>query len=449
VSPTAIVWLTLFVGLIIAGVKRPVYCCCAYLMTFFLGPQFWWWGKGSLAAITLRWNLLAALMLLLCVAITTRRASVFNSTWDRNFFISLILFLANAFAIHFLFAANPEASYTYLDVLWKSVILCVLIRMSITDLEDLHIFLFAVILLCGYVGFEVVFNDSGKMIRGRLEGIRIPNAPGSNGVGAITSMSLIFAGYMVLACSNKWMRMVSLGLSPLILETVLRCNSRGSYLGLIVAGAWLIYAAQGKTKKKALLALCLGVVAILLQAGNEKIWSRFDSTFSSSEERDHSAAERLLYWKSALEMIADYPMGLGGKAAFNSDIGVRYLAEYRPGEFRSTHNGFLDTAAGWGIQGFALQCLGFFLALRSLAKATHIHSIAERYEIAFLGACLQAAFIGQLICTMFTCLLDGEWFLWLCVLCLAYHNIAFTRFAEEEGSSLKISDNGPETVFAS
>ncbi len=418
-SFTAVIWILIFVSLLLASKSRPVYACSAYLMTFFAAPPFWWWGKGALTSLTLRWNLLSAVALVVVVLMHwNQRAQL--SKLDKKFFTLLAVFVVNAIIVHNMAAANPIGSLNYLDILWKSAGLSLMIRFCLSDQTDLRIFLFSIVALCGYVGYEVVINHAGRFEHGRLEGIGMPNATGSNGIAAVMSMGLVFSGCFVVSSRSILGMMSALVMAPFILDTVLRCNSRGAYLGLIASGIWLFLSARGPVRKRAGMLLLLGAFGIFLQAGNDKIWERFGTTFNEKEERDNSAAERLLYWEAAVKMIADYPLGKGGKAAFSSNLGATYIAHFRPGEFRSVHNGYLDLAAGWGLQGFAIFMVLLGMSMFALFRATWRHAAMGNYELSFLGATIQAGVVDQLVCTVFTSILDGEWYLWLMACSLAY-----------------------------
>ena len=389
----------------------------------------------------MRWNLLAALALVLIVfANWSRRAPTSKNCFRVAVFA--FLYLINAFLVHNLLAANPDVSAKYFDLLWKSVGLAFLIRLSLHKTEDLHIFLFAITSLCGYVGYEVVVNEAGTTIAGRLEGIGIANASGANGIAAIMSMGLILCGYFIISPPSSLYRIAAVAMAPLILDTVLRCNSRGAFLGLIASGVWLIVAARSQVRIRAVALLGIGAIAILIQAGDARIWERFFSTFAEGSERDNSAGERLLYWEAALNMVQDYPLGKGAKAAFKSDLGATYIEHFRAGEYRSVHNGFLDNLTSWGVQGFILLSSAFAISYFAMFRVAREYAKENKNEMSFLGAALQSVLIGQLVCTLFTSILDGEWYLWLAAVSLAYATYA-SQNLEDDSTESEATSSSP------
>tara|TARA_R110002049_G_scaffold285698_2_gene466845 strand:+ start:65169 stop:66530 length:1362 start_codon:yes stop_codon:yes gene_type:complete len=423
-SLTGLAWLLLFFGLMVASLRRPVYACCAYLMTVLANPMFWWWGTGVISSITIRWSLLGAALFLIVLLTQWSKAPALTKS-GKKYATLLVFYAVNAFVVHQLFAANPVRSWESWDMLWKSALLSILIYFSIQTIEDLQIFLTAIVIGCGYVGYEVVVNDAGTFMGGRLEGINFPAAQGSNAVAAVMSMALPLVGYFIVCGPKTWHRVLAFLSAPLILDTIFRCNSRGAYLGIIATGIWLLYVSKGRVRIRAAKVLAGGAIAVLLLANNEAILERFVSIFVESSERDGAASERILYWTSALQMISDYPLGSGGEAAFRSERGLQYILHFRPNrEYRSVHNGFLDIAAGWGIQGFAIYF--FIIAVPSIAlwRATRVYTRLGYESDAFLGAAIQAMLIGQLVCTVFTNVLDGEWYLWITACSLAYARLA-------------------------
>lgn len=388
-------------------------------MTYFAAPQFWWWGRGSLLGFTYSWNLWAALLLAITVGMHWSNRQILSQDARRSFFC-LGLFIINAGLVHLLLADNPDPSWLQFDLCWKQTILAILSYYAVQDRSDLRIFLLALFIGCAYVGVEVVLREAGSIERGRLEGIRLPGASDSNGLSGLLTMGMMIAAYLFLASSSKWGLKIAVLLgSVLILEVLLRCNSRGAFLALIAGTGWLLFRAQGASRKKVLVVCLLGGILFLMQAKDVKIWERFSSIFVSAEERDASALGRIETWKAAVKMIGDYPFGSGGEAAFNSNRGLAYIAQYRD-EFRAVHNGFLDIAAGWGVQGFLL----FSLAIGFAVLANHRELIFNRREgtddDVLLGATVEAVLVSQGVVAVFISSLDNEWFYWCITLLLLY-----------------------------
>jgi O-antigen ligase len=362
----------------------------------------------------------------------------------------LALYTLNCTLVHFLLADFPLISYGEWDLLWKTMLIAILFRFAIHKIEDLNWILATSVVCCGYIGYEIVINDAGKSIRGRLEGINFPGASGSNGAAAIMSMVFPFIAYLLICKPFKYARWIGVLCAPLVLDSVLRFNSRGAFLGMIVSGVILLLMARGKSRRDALIAVFFGVLAFLYQAQDPKIWERFFSIGASQEERDASAEHRIESWKAGFNMITDYPLGSGGRSAFVSPRGNRYISHLQYNEYRSVHNGYISIAAGWGVQGFGLITLAFLIAMgRTWLAIKHYQQMGNE-KMVFLGAAILSAFFGQATTAIFGDYYDGEWFIWLAIYGLVYSTFERTEqerlIEEQESMEREIEDQDDQSI---
>jgi putative inorganic carbon (hco3(-)) transporter len=434
VSLTAAIWLCLFCGLSVGSLQRPVYGVSLYMMTFFAIPHGWWWGT-PLNAITMRWSLIASLVLATSVIVNNRINVVRDQPVAKRVFTLLLLCAINATFVHFLLADNPVRSYNNLELMWKFLILSFLVYSSIQNADDLRVVLKTLIIGSLYIGYEVVINERGKVDSGRLEGIFIPGCGDSNYLAGILSMTVVLCGGLLLT-GTKWEKLLSFIAAPFILDVILRCNSRGAFLALIAGACMLIYAAKGKLRKRALFGLALGCIALSLQLKDQDIINRFKSTFAEKEQRDASAESRVVMTTAGLRMFWDYPFGSGGEAAFKSDRGMKYIPWWTKG-YKAVHNGYVDTLVAWGIQGFCLYMSAIWFASRALKRRINDCRKVDDTRAAFLGVIVQTALATQLVVSAFLSSLDGEWFYWLIALMLAYHRVVVPP-------ALVQADNGDE-----
>ncbi len=412
-SNTAAAWLVAYAGLSLLTLRRSSWGIPLYLLTFYALPTQWWWGEGLLESLGERWALGAGLTFLAGVLIDGRTRSPFADGRLRGVVLLMLLYAINATIVHFLFAANPDVSYESLVRVWKFVIFLVLMLCAIRDRFDFKLALYAIVLGGLYIGYEVYFNGAGRMRHGRLEGVVLGAASDANFLSSILSFSLIFAGYFVLM-GRPFERLLGLLSCALILEVILKSMSRGTNLALVAGAAVVLLGSRGRARAYASAAVALGCVAALLVMGSyeqEKFFERFRTVFAPADERDVSAASRLLYWERAAQMVGESPLGNGGEAAFKSELGRSYITDLT-GEFRAVHNGFLDIAASWGIQGLALLCAAIVIGWRRMHQATVRARIEGRPGDAFLGCCLAAALVVLLVAAMFLSSLRGEWFYW-------------------------------------
>jgi O-antigen ligase len=426
-SSTAVLWLLAYLFFVFKGLARPALIVCAYILTFYNAPNLWWWGRDGLLATTNRWSLYTGIIMILGIFLNSHKARSLLGT-DKFVLLLLALYTLNCTLVHFLLADYPLISYGEWDLLWKTMLVAILFRFAIHNAEDLNWIIATSVICCGYIGYEIVINDAGKSIRGRLEGIDFPGASGSNGASSIMSMVFPFIAYLVICKPFKYARLIGVLCAPLVLDSVLRFNSRGAFLGVIISGLILLLMARGKSRRDALIAVFFGVLAFLYQAQDPKIWDRLLSINVSEAERDAAATGRIDSWKAGIQMIVDYPMGSGGRAAFASPRGNRYSsAALGRDDYRSVHNGYISIAAGWGVQGFALVTLAFLIAMGRTWLAIKYFQQMGNERMVFLGAAILSAFFGQATTAMFGDYYDGEWFIWLSIYGLVYSTFERTE----------------------
>lgn len=420
-SLTALLWIGLFVAGTIMALRRPVWGVVVYMLTFFAGPAFWWWGK-PLAGY--RWNLYGGIILLIAVAI--RRLTGPETSFSITPGVRRVCWIAacglvNATFVHFVLAESQSVSEEGYTKLIKFVLLFFMIILAIETPGDLRIALLALVLGAGYIGYEATINERGRIVGGRLEGVGAPDASQSNELASLLVTILPLAA--VFAWAGKlWHRPVAFAAAPLALNTVILCNSRGGFLAAITSGVAFVAAAPGRARRQTLVLVGLGAVATWLLLGDAYILERFQTTFAPAEVRDQSAEGRLTYWKAGLRMIGDHPLGAGG-SGFSRVHGPSYIREVSGEEFesRSVHNGYINEACEWGIQGLALRLLLFLKTLALLLRTTRITMSEDDWGFEqMVGSALAAGMTGFLVSALFGDFLDNEWGYWCAALAAAH-----------------------------
>jgi hypothetical protein len=416
-SATVGIWLLLFFSLAGMAFVRPVYGFCLYMLTCFALPGMWWWGDGAMA--TYRWNLYAGVIFLCAVLKDGDRPALFQ--FPEFPWISRLAWwmFVNATVVHMLFAADFTTSSTAYFLLIKFVLLFFLIVASLRTESDFRIAVFTLLIGLSYLGWEATINQRGDIVEGRLEGIGLPGASQANELASLVVTLLPLVGGLLVIGTRREKIGVALG-SPLALNLVMLCNSRGAFLSLFSAAGMFLYAARGPARRKAIWGLLLGGIAAWMLMGDPKIVNRFYSTFDSADRRDKSADNRLLFWQAGLMMISDEPFGAGG-GAFKRVNGWRYLQQVGSSLTTiSVHNGFINEACEWGVQGLAMRLglIGYAMWLtwqtmgfrRELGDGNHL----------LYGACLLSGMVAFLTTSLFGDFLDAEWGFWTVALMVCY-----------------------------
>jgi hypothetical protein len=420
-SLTALVWALLAVGQFAMCFSRPVWAIGLYMQTFFAAPHLWWWGDEIPSA---RYSLWSGVVLL--VAALVHRSEVSDEDRKRRKLVNFAALgmLVNASFVHYVLASRPDISIdNYVEFL-KFVLLFFLMRSVIHERKDFRLALISIAVGAAYIGWEVTINERGDFSGSRLEGVGAPGAETANGLAQLMLVTLPLVGSLILNRSVI-AKAAALGASPLVLNVLLLCNSRGAFLGLAGAAGSFLMVARGGTRKKAFQTLALGSVTLFLLLGDPKILDRFSTTFVGSEARDRSAASRLDFWKAGLIMLSDYPLGEGGNA-FKLVHGSKYLGEATGAanpDSRSLHNGYLTEATDWGIQGLILKLLFMGGALLVTYRALERARLDGRAEDSLIGICVFVAGAGGMIHCMFGSFLANEYMYWLAAILVRYSEL--------------------------
>lgn len=419
-SLTLLVWCALLATLVVLTLRRPAWGVAVYMLTFFALPAFWWWGRPI---AHYRWSLIGGAVLL-SAAILAKLARGAERDDPQPVEVSrlrwlAILILVNATAVHVLLAPNPAISEGPYWLLAKFVLLFFLIVTVTRTRDDLRIVLLSIVLGAGYIGYECTINDRGRLRGTRLEGVGAPGASEANFLASLMVTVLPVSGAFFLA-GRPWEKLLMLPVAPFMLNVVLLCNSRGAFLALLATGAALLLFAPRDVRKRIMKLLALGAVAAWFLLGDPRIVDRFLTTFSSKEERDSSAQSRLDYWVCGLRMIADHPLGAGGHG-FKRVYGPNYIAEDLQVVFdgRAVHNGFINEACEWGIQGFVLRMAFMGGGLLLLWRSARSPDTAGDPFARIVAMSVFAGTVAFLVSCLFIDGLDAEWGYWMVALAVA------------------------------
>ena len=407
--------------LVVLSFKRPSYGVAVYMLIFFSEPDLWWWGHviGGY-----RWSLYGGIALLVSVLVSRLMNSQGAPSGHRRAgrFVGWIAvaMLVNATFVHLLLAPNATVSSGPYWLLAKFVLLFFLISAAIRTRDDLRIVLLSIVLGAGYIGYECTINNRGHLRADRLEGVGAPGATGANQLASLMVTVLPITGAFFLA-GKRWEKLLMLPIAPFILNVVLLCNSRGAFLSLILSTGVLLVFAPPRVRKRVLLLVCLGGVATWMLLGDPHIVERFMSTFANKEHRDHSAQGRIDYWIAGLRVLNDHPIGTGGDG-FKRVYGPQYIIAVNGENFsaRSIHEGYINEACEWGVQGLFLRMLFLIGGIALLWKSSRTPDTAHDPFIRLVGIVVITGMFAFLVTCLFGDFLDEEWGYWVMALGIAH-----------------------------
>jgi putative inorganic carbon (hco3(-)) transporter len=420
-SLRAIAFILTFLGLSVLSTRRAAYGFLVYLFPVFMAPGHWWWGwQAGIAGY--RWSFTAGAVLLAAVLFQCVREGKVPQI-DRRLLLVGAALICNATFVHLFLAPVPKISADAYGLLIKFVALSFIIQAAVRNERDWQLMAIGLAVISCYTGYETTLGVRRGFSGGRFEGAGIAGAGSSNHYSSLLVSILPIIGSLILLPGLP-AKIAGLVSAPLNLNMFLYCNSRGGFLGMIAAGVTFFLAASGRARRHALIALLLGALAGYNLLGDDKIVARFWSIFVASDERDQSAQGRLLFWRAGMMMVRDHPFGSGGDG-FKRVHGSEYLLQLGVRQdIRAVHNGYINDAAEWGIQGLALRLV--FIGIGVMA-AFRVLRMAKRRRDPYdgvLGAALIASFAGFAVTCMFGDFLDAEWAFWVVGLAAAKERLA-------------------------
>ena len=219
--------------------------------------------------------------------------------------------------------------------------------------------LLANITLLALVGVLQLFYDNGKLlwIRESSQALRA--------IGPYVNPNH-FAGMMELAVpwllGYSWWRFRKGGVqafkepqAPIALGAGLLCMAAGILAASKMAAALLVVVLLVLLLfgLRTVRARMIGVLAAVILAGltlgltNTELAQRFDD-FSSASAGSLGQYERVVVWKAALPMVADYPLTGVGFGAF-SQVFTSYVPPGEPGLWAHLHNDYLEVMIEGGL----------------------------------------------------------------------------------------------------
>ncbi|MBR6267451.1 MAG: O-antigen ligase family protein, partial [Selenomonadaceae bacterium] len=166
----------------------------------------------------------------------------------------------------------------------------------------------------------------------------------------------------------KWSRIAAFVMGAVAVLMLILTGTRGAWLAFLVELAfiacfykrWRVLAAKGMLVLLALMAVLFSTVPVL----QTRIETMANPNFQSN-------SERLLMWKSASEIVADYPIHGIGQDVFGFEYNTKYIApeakeRSEPGKPETghthPHNNLLKVTSEGGILGFCSFLLlhGYF-----------------------------------------------------------------------------------------
>lgn len=404
-SLTAIVFWLVYAGGALAALARPIVGVLLYVVVYHLNPEGQWWGE-SVRGLGLRTSLTVALATSIG-AITRQPAITFSGRQ---------ITAPVAWALAFLALAVASLSWTEVELSrsaelaqkFAKVIAFVLILVTcVRSPAEYQMVVMAWVAGVFYLGYQA-WGSVGVYTSGRLTGgLGGSDFADSSGLAAHLVGSLPLVAVLFFLARRWWTRALIAFIGALAINTIILTRTRSAILGLAAVLFVGALSLPRRHRLKGFVAIVLGG-ALFVRLSDEAWWMRMKTV--ADYQLDPSATARLTYWKAAVEMASDYPLGVG-IGAFHEIV-----KEYVPGleMERSAHNTFMTCLAELGVGGLALLFMVLWACVRRQGRMIALSGdgrlealiragpCVTRFHAGLHAAALRAALAGYLACGMFT-----------------------------------------------
>ncbi len=434
-SLTAITFWILYVTGVLAAIFNPVVGMALYVLVYHLYPEGQWWGYPIRA---LGFGTSFTVAAATAIGLLIRRPSMeFGARqMQAPYVFALLLGLVAIGSLAWGMELSDRGQYQAVKYVKLMIAVFLLVRCVRKPLHY-HFIIMAWLVGVLYLGYQA-WGGSGHISGGRLaHGIGGPDFSDSSGLAVHLVASLPFMGAGFFMARSWWGRVFMLVTGALTVNTIIMTRTRNVVAGLaamIVAG---VLSLPRGYRLRGMVALVIGAL-LAAQLVDPGWWKRMHSV--TQYEQDSSAMSRIAFWRAALNMANDNPLGVG-LGNFRYYVG-QYIPELR-GK-RSAHSTVATCLAelGWlglmlllAVLGCALWKVG---QVRTAAREMpanidlDFYRWTPRFHLGWHAMALRTALVGYLGGALFTTRLFAE-DMWLLIgLAMCLHNVMLHARAEEE-----------------
>ena len=356
---TTILYLALFVSAVLGSILfNPLIGMTGYLITYHINPLTHWWGEYIPASID-RYSLILAVAIFIGMVLHKSKLKFMRMVETQE--ILLILFIGLVW-LSVPLGVESEGIDWNVDKMTKVAVITIMASHLITDIRRYEIIVYLFIFTGLYLGIETYYAPIWSFHGGRLaQGIGGSDFGNGNMLAAHFVMVLAFIGVMFIKGGWKT-RLLCSASAVFILNGIVLIQSRGAFLGLLVGAMSAVVFSKKVSRKKIFICLLAGIIgAVYLTDTN--FWERMKSIQTDTGEMDMSSRSRIEFWKIAVDMALDYPLGVGA-GNYHKVVG-RYDISW---EGKDTHNTYLRCLAEIGFQGLFILLLLIANAFRILSS---------------------------------------------------------------------------------
>jgi probable O-glycosylation ligase (exosortase A-associated) len=299
-------------------------------------------------------------------------------------------------------STNKDVGWRYVEGLAKIILPIVVGVTTIDSVRKLRIAAWAVILIQGYIAYELNLSYFQGYNRLWFAGYGTLD---NNGEAIALDTCIGMAFFLGIHEDRWWKRVLAMGLCGLMIHAVLFSFSRGGMLGLIITGICVFLVMRKRAVHYG--ALIFVVIATATLAGPD-VRQRFSTIFASKEQRDESAESRIDLWRSCFDVMVRNPV-----AGIGPDHWPLIAHEYGFSVGKQAHTTWLRVGAEMGAVGVALYAVFFWVCPLRLWVLTRRRSDVADPWMRNLACGVIASLVGFGVSAQFVSaeLVEGPYYL--------------------------------------
>jgi O-antigen ligase len=322
---TPLLLLFLILAFLLLGIlKDPVWAILGYLTIYLYYNKQVWWG-WAIAWYLRRPSLIAVIVLCMACLLHRHRLDWKVSRRELEFYLFLGLCW---FVSIFLGGEMVEASWVNLEKISKLFMFIFLFIRCVKSFEHLRIVYFCFFISAMFLSVQA--HWIGVFRTGRLDNFGGIDFHDANGFAAFLTFGIAIVAFQLLRA--RWLvKFLYIFVLAVMINALILTQSRGVFLGILLAGPIIILQCPRKYRKKVTLFALAGAF-LFVSLADPGYWERMHTI---KAETRYMSSERSALWKASVKIFEDHPLGIG-VGNFQSLVG-EYAPEHPERDAHSTY----------------------------------------------------------------------------------------------------------------
>jgi O-antigen ligase len=433
----------LFIVIFIVGcaatlLSDAVYGVYLYVFEYFLNPPGRWWGNYL---PQIRYAFIIGVITIIAYLIRSRKYSA-NRIFDAPQTKWLMLFVI-VMVCTLPIAVNTYDHKRFMIIFIKYFLLYLIILKTIDTPQKFDKLMGAFLMGQFYLG--LLAYEVGRSATGRLEELGGADSRDANGTAAVMIVAIpILINYLIIG--KTWQKIFALPILVFTLNAVILINSRGAFIGLIIAMVYYFFfslkspAFPKFNKGKVLLVVSVGIAIFVYLA--DPIFIDRMSTIANSEHAEftgYTGRERIDFWFKTFDMLKDYPLGSGVWGYDNLSPAYLPPEALSANGMRGVHSLYFQVLAEYGFHGFIIFAAFLLANFKFLWKLKSSLRRKEYYEPYYMVIALEASFLAILVAGIFISTLYMEINYWMAAFFATYGSMYFKKMQQDQVTNEALS----------